>query len=108
MADVLAESFPGLLHAVLEILGVARAQVSALEVSHEDALEVGQRVDAIRRKVFDPGSHILCQVEGQELNDEGIIVRPTHAAHETEILQPYARVGVPRVFDDVGRRAESR
>jgi hypothetical protein len=63
-ADVLSKSLPGLLLAALEVPRVVRAQVSALEVHHKDALEVYTRVDAVRGKVLDLGSRAFRKVEG--------------------------------------------
>ena len=60
--DVPTKGFFGLLSAVLEILRVPRALVRALEILHEDLLQVRPTLDSVGRKVFQPCS---CRI-GQE------------------------------------------
>ena len=51
-SDVLVESFPRLLLAILQILGVPRAHVGALEMSHKDLLQVHPALNPVGRKVL--------------------------------------------------------
>ena len=54
--DVPTEGFSSLLPIVLEVPWVSRVLVCALEVSHEDLLQVRPTLDSVGRKVFQPGS----------------------------------------------------
>jgi hypothetical protein len=54
--NVLTESFIRFLAVAPEVLGVTRANISALEVPHENLHEVSLVVDATSQKVFQPGS----------------------------------------------------
>jgi hypothetical protein len=54
--NVLTESFIQLLAEAPEVLGISRADISALEVPHENLHEVGPVVDASAWKMFQPGS----------------------------------------------------
>ena len=51
-SDVLAESFPVLLSAILHILGVLRVRVGALEISHKDLLQVRPALNPVGQKVL--------------------------------------------------------
>ena len=57
--DVPAEGFADLLAIVLEVLGVPRMLVRALEVPHKDLPQVRLTLDGVRRKVLQPRS---CQI----------------------------------------------
>ena len=57
--DVPVEGLTSLLMAVLEVPWVPRALVCALEVPHEDLLQVRPTLDSVGRLVFQPCS---CQI----------------------------------------------
>jgi hypothetical protein len=44
---------------------------------------------------------------GEELDDEEVIVRPTHPACKAIVPQPSVGVGLTIVFDDVAQRPEA-
>ena len=60
--DVPTEGFAGLLATVLEVPGVPRTLVRALEVPHKDLLQIRPTLDFVGRQVFQPRS---CRI-GQE------------------------------------------
>jgi hypothetical protein len=51
-SNALTESLIRLLAAALEVLGITTADISALEVPHENLHEVSPVVDALGRKMF--------------------------------------------------------
>jgi hypothetical protein len=46
------------------------------------------------------------QVDGEELDDEEIVVRSARSAHEVVVLQPYAGVSFIIILDDVARHSK--
>jgi hypothetical protein len=60
--------------------------VHALKVSHEDALEVYPRMDAIHGEMLEPCSGTFYEVERKVLYDEEVIVCPACSIGETEVL----------------------
>ena len=86
--DVPMEGFISLLAAVLEVPWVPRVLVCALEVFHEDLLQVRPTLDSVGWKVFQP---CLCRI-GQEqwkvADNEIIIIRTTSLAGKPKILEP--------------------
>ena len=64
-------------------------------------------MDAVRGEMLEPCSGIFHKVEWQVLDDEEIIVRHACSVGEVEVFQPYGRVGVSGVFDDIWRRTEA-
>ena len=91
-----------------EILGISRAHIGALIVPYKDVLEVCPCVDAICGEMPEPCSGAFCHVKWQVLDDEEIIVCPTYSIGKAEVFQPYGRVGVSRVLDDIRQRVEAR
>ena len=59
--DVPMKGFSSLLSVVLEIPWVLRVFVRALEVPHEDLLQVHPTLDYVGQKVFQPCSHQIGQ-----------------------------------------------
>jgi hypothetical protein len=107
-ANVLAESFTRFLPAVVKLPGVTWVHVRALEVVEEHATEVTPGVDAARWQVLDPNVHAVGEVEGEVLDDEKLILGSPCQAHHAIVLQPDARVSVPRVLGEVRRQSELR
>jgi hypothetical protein len=54
--------------------------------------------------VIESGSRHVHQVNGEELNDKKVIVRPAHSTSKLVVLQPYTRISFAVVFSDVARR----
>jgi hypothetical protein len=54
--DVILQGFPLHLSATLQILGIARPHVCALEGAGEDVLEILQAIDRVSRQVIEPSS----------------------------------------------------
>jgi hypothetical protein len=75
--------------------------VCALKVAGEDLLEILPTIDRVSRQVIVPSSGRLSHVDGEELDDEEVIVCPTCPAHEAVVLQPYAGIGLAIILDDV-------
>jgi hypothetical protein len=75
--DVISQGFPQLLAAALEIPGVPRAHVRALEVSNEGFDQVVPVGDLRRRQMLQPGSGGVGEEQGEVADDEVVIVRST-------------------------------
>ena len=86
--DVPTEGFFGLLPIVLEVPWVSRVLVCALEVSHEDLLQVHPALDSVGRKVFQPRSCRIGQEQWKVVDNEIFIIRPTSLASKPIILEP--------------------
>ena len=86
--DIPTKGFSGLLLVVLEISWVPRALVCALEVPHEDLIQVRPTLDSVGWKVFQP---CLCRI-GLELwkvaDNEIVIIRTTDLVGKPIILEP--------------------
>lgn len=67
--DVISEAFLILLDVSFEVLRAPRLFVGALEITHEDLLEVDPIVDGAARQVFEPGPRTLREMDGEELDD---------------------------------------
>ena len=86
--DVPTEGFFGLLSIVFEVPWVSRALVCALEVSHEDALQVRSTLDSVGRKVFQPGFCRIGQEQRKVVDNEVIIIRTTGLAGKPIVFEP--------------------
>jgi hypothetical protein len=100
-SDVIPEGFDRLLPTALQIPRVVGLHVCALEVTGEDLLEILLAINHVSRQVVEPGPGHVGQVNGEELDDEEIIVRPTRPTHEAVVLQPNTGICLNIVFDDV-------
>ena len=100
--DVPAEGFVGLLAIVLEVLGVPRTLVRALEVPHKDLFQVRPTLDSVGRKVFQPCLCRISQEQWKVVDNAIIIIHSTGLATKPIILEPQSRVRFPVVFWDVG------
>jgi hypothetical protein len=76
-SDVVPERLSRLLAAASEILGVSRAHVRALEIADEGLDQVVPVGDLLRRQVLQPGSSGVGEEQGEVVDDEVVIVRPT-------------------------------
>ena len=86
--DVPTEGFSGLLPIVLEVPWISRVLVCALEVSHEDLLQVRPTLDSIGRKVFQPGSCRIIQEQWKVADNEVIIIHTTGLAGKPIVFEP--------------------
>jgi hypothetical protein len=99
--DVILEGFTWFMPATLQILGVVRPHVCALEVTGEDLLEILPTINCISRQVVQPGPSHVGQVNEEELDDEEIIICPTRPIRKAVVLQPNARICLTIAFNDV-------
>ena len=106
--DVVPQGLVGFLLATLEVTGVPRVDIRPLEISDEDPLEVRPVVDAVVQEEFKPCTNMFPHADGEILNDEKVISRPSGSAAEPEIFEPNIGVCLPGVLGDVGGRSEAR
>ena len=76
-SDEVSERLVRPLATTLEVPGVPRVHVCALEISNEVLYQVTPVVDLRGREVFEPGSHQVRQEQREVAEDEQVIV---HAA----------------------------
>ena len=100
-SDVLPESLIRLLTATPEVPGISGARVGALEVPHEDVLQVGLAPDLSGREVLQPGSSRVGKVEGEVTDHEVIIVHSAGLADESVVLEPETWIRCPGIFGDI-------
>jgi hypothetical protein len=100
---VILQGFPLLFSATLQILGIVGLHICALKVAGADLLEILPAIDRVSRQVIEPGSGRVSQVDGKELDEKELTVRPTH---EAVLLQPNAEIGFAVILDDVVERTE--
>jgi hypothetical protein len=60
-------------------------------------------MNAVGQQEFEPRSNVLPNVDGEVLVDEVVIIRSSGLPGESEVFQPYSRVRLPSVLDDVDR-----
>jgi hypothetical protein len=101
--DVLANSFIWLLSIVLDVLGVPRAHVGALEVTHKVLLQVRPTPDFVRWEVLQPCTCRVGKVQGEVADDEGITMCAIGLTSKLVILEPHARIRFLDVLLDVCR-----
>jgi hypothetical protein len=98
--DVIPQGFTLLLLAILQVPRVARPYVCALKVASDYLLEILPVVDRVSGQVIEPGPGRVSQVNGEELDDEKIVIYP---AREAVVLQPNARICFVIIFDNIIR-----
>jgi hypothetical protein len=96
--DVIPQGFPQLFPETLQILGIAGPHVFTLKVAGEDLLMILPTIDRVSGQVIEPTSGCVGQVNGEELDDEEVIVRPIR---EAIVLQPYSGIGLAIILNDV-------
>jgi hypothetical protein len=89
--DVLSQGFPWLLAAALEIPGVPKAHVRALEVSSEGLDQVVPVGDLRRRQMLQPGPGGVGEEQGEVADDEVVIIRSTQLAGQPVVRKPQLR-----------------
>jgi hypothetical protein len=70
----------------LQVPGVAKTHVRALEITGEDLPEVLPAIDNISRQMVEPSPGRVDQVDGEELDDEKVTIGPTHLARKAVVL----------------------
>ena len=101
--DVPVEGLTGLLAVVLEVPWVPRVFVHALEVSHEDLLQIHPTLDCVGRQVFQPCPGRIGQEQWKVADNEVIIICTTGLTGKPIVFKPKSGVCLPRVFRDIGR-----
>jgi hypothetical protein len=84
-----------------QVLGVAKMHVCAQEIAGEDLLEILPPIDNVSRQMIQLGPSRVTQVDGEELDDENVIIHPTCLTSKVVVLQPDARVSFTVIPDDV-------
>jgi hypothetical protein len=84
--DVVPQGFALHLLATLPIPGVTRPHVCASKVAGEDLLEILPTIDRVFGQVNEPSSRRVGQVNGEEWDDEKVVICPTCPADETIVL----------------------
>jgi hypothetical protein len=74
------------LSAALQVLGVARTLVRALEVDSEDLPEILPAIDDVSWQMIQQGPGGVDQIDGEELDDEKVVVCPTCLARKAIVL----------------------
>ena len=72
---VVTQGLAGLLATPLEVPGIPRAHVRALEVAHEDVDQVGPVVDLIHRQVLEPRSCGVNKMKRKVADDDRVLYR---------------------------------
>jgi hypothetical protein len=99
--NVIPEGFALLLPATLQILRVARPHVCAIKVADEDLLDILPGVNRVSGQVIKPGPSHVDQLNGEELDDEEAIIRPTSLACEAIVLQEDAEICFAVIINNV-------
>jgi hypothetical protein len=73
-----------------------------LKFPSEDLLEILPTIDRVSGQVIEPSPGCVSQVNGEELDDEKVIIRPSYAACEVVVLQPNIGIGFAIVLDVIG------
>ena len=74
-SHVVTQGLTGLLATPLEVSGVPKAHVGALEIAHEDLDQVGPVVDLVRRQVLEPRSCGVSKVKRKVADDDRVLRR---------------------------------
>jgi hypothetical protein len=83
--DVVPLGFPFLLLATLQIPGITRPHVCALEVSGKDLLEILTAIDQVPGQVFKPGFGHVVLVNGEELDGEKVVAHSARPARKAVV-----------------------
>jgi hypothetical protein len=79
-SHVVTQGLARLLATPLEVPGVPRVHVRALEVAHEDMDQVGPVVDLIRRQVIEPRSCGVSKMKRKVVDDDRVLRRAAQLA----------------------------
>jgi hypothetical protein len=105
--DVNPQGSSLLLPATLQIPGIVGPHVCALKFVGEDLLEILPIIDRVSGQVTEPSSRRVVQVDGEELDDEEVIIRPTNPTREAVALQADAGICLAVILDNVVGRTET-
>jgi hypothetical protein len=72
-----------------------------MKVSGEDLLGILPAIDRVSRQVIKPVLGCVSQVNGEELDNEQVIIHPVRLAQKVVVLQPNVEIGFMVIFDDV-------
>jgi hypothetical protein len=86
MPNVILQGLPLFLSTTLQIPRVARPYVRALEITGKYIIEIVPAIDRVFGQVIELCSGHVGQVDGEELNDEQVAIRPIYSACEAVIL----------------------
>jgi hypothetical protein len=84
--NIVPQGLPLFFLIALQIPGVAGPHVRTLKIAGKDLLEVFPPVNRVFGQVIEPCSGHVGQVDGEELNDELVAIRPTYPTHEVVVL----------------------
>jgi hypothetical protein len=104
--DVVPERLSRLLAVALEISGVPRAHIRALEVAGKGLDQVVLVGDLPQRQMLQPGSSGVGEEQGEVADDEVVIVRSTQLVGQPVVREPQFRPRLPRVLCDGSRGSE--
>ena len=85
-----------------KIPGVPRAHVCALEVPYESFDQVGPVVDLVGRKMLEPCSWRVREVQRKVADDDRIVSRAVQLARYAVVVEPEPRIRLPRVLGECG------
>jgi hypothetical protein len=72
--------------AILHISRVVQPYIHAQKVADEDLPEIIPTINRVPGQVVEPGPIHVDQVNGEKLDDEEVIIHPTHPACKVVIL----------------------
>jgi hypothetical protein len=84
--DVVLEALTTLLGAPLKVPRASRALEGALKVPDEGPSEVGPVMYGPGRQMLESSPLPFREVDGEELDDQVVILDPRHAAHDATVL----------------------
>jgi hypothetical protein len=105
--NVVSEGLALLLAVAPEVPGGAGVHIGALEVAGKGLPQVIPMVYDVSREMVQLGSGGFSQIDREELDDEHIIICPSHSTREAVILHPNAGVNFAVVFGYVAWRLET-
>jgi hypothetical protein len=73
------------------------------KVASDYLLEILQAVDQVSGQVIESGPGRVSQVNGEELDDEKMVICPARPAREAVVLQPNAGICFVVIFDNAIR-----
>ena len=83
----------------LKIPGVPREHVWALEVSHESFDQVGLVVDLVGRKMLEPGSCRVREVQRKVEDDDRVVSHAAQLARQAIVVEPKRGISLSYVLD---------
>lgn len=84
--DVVLEALTALSGAPLEVPVSFGVLVGALKIPDEGPSEVGLVMYGVGRQMLEPGPRSFCEVDGEELDDQVVILDPRPMTREEVVL----------------------